>query len=304
MTDNMPTGYPYFDRANLLLQSKFRAFADILARSNEAFGDLWIREFEDMLSHLFPSEDLLAAGLQAYVKFAMDSVRLQAAFEKVGAYRGSSYEEASKRVYRNEDYMMSEYLPGLLLSHYLWPHHYRQLVFFDNAFVRPAKNVAISRFVEVGVGTGVYSRRMLEAISTAVGTGYDVSPSAKRFALRHLSAYGLSDRYSLKLQDVVMNRPSEQFHTLICVEVLEHLEDPVEFLRALRQMLIPGGRAFITAAVSADHTDHVYLYRTAADVEAHVTEAGFAIEQSFAAGAYALKYRGQAVPLAAAFIAM
>ena len=176
-------------------------------------------------------------------------------------------------------------------------------MFFDNAFVLPAKNGAISRFVEVGVGTGVYSRRMLEAISTAVGTGYDVSPSAKRFAFRHLTAYGLSDRYSLKLQDVVRNRPAEQFQALICVEVLEHLEDPVEFPRALRQMLGPGGRAFILAAVSADRTDHVYVYRTAADVESHVTDAGFASEQSFAAGAYAQKYRGQAVPLAAAFIA-
>ncbi len=125
MTDNMRTGYPYFDRANLLLRSKFRAFADILVRSNAAFGDLLIREFEDMLLHLFPSEDLLAAGLQAYVKCAMNSLRLQAVFEKTGAYRGSSYEGASKRVYRIEDYMRSEYLPRVLLSHYLRPHHYR-----------------------------------------------------------------------------------------------------------------------------------------------------------------------------------
>lgn len=303
MTVTAPTEYPFFDRALGVARSNFRAFADILTRSKAVFGERWLREFEALLARVFPTDELLAAGFEGYVKFATDSMRLQAAFEKSGAYKGSSYEDASKRVYQNEAYMMSEYLPGLLLSHYLWPHHYRQLVFFDVAFVQPTRDGAISRFVEVGVGTGVYSRRMLEAIPSVAGIGYDVSPSAKTFALRHINAYGLIDRYTLKLQDIVADRPLDQFESLICVEVLEHLENPLGFLRALREMLVPGGRAFITAAVSADHADHVYLYKTAAEVEAHVMEAGFSIEQSFAAWAYAVKYPNQSVPVAAGFVA-
>lgn len=297
-----PGSYPWFDRANDVVRSNFRAFADILTRSRAAFGDAWIAEFETLLERLFRSDELLAAGLRGYVKFATDSIRLQAAFEKRGTYKGSSYEEASKAVYQNEAYMMSEYLPGLLLSHYLWPHHYRQLVFFDAAFVRPMRDAGIRRFAEVGVGTGVYSRRLLEAIPDATGAGFDVSPSAQTFALRHMNAYGLGSRYSLELQDVVANPPAEKFEALVCVEVLEHLENPVEFLKALKRMLAPGGRAFITAAVSADHADHVYLYRTAADVEAHVTAAGFSVEQAFAAWAYPARYAGQPVPVAAAFV--
>jgi SAM-dependent methyltransferase len=294
--------YPSFERANSLVRSSFRAFADILNRGRDSFGRAWMAEFEAVLEKVFPSDDQLATAFKGYVKFATDSVRLQAAFEKSGRYKGSSYAAASERVYQNDAYMMSEYLPGLLLSHYLWPHHYRQLQFFDSAFVRAMSDAGITRFVEVGVGTGVYSRRILEGIPGSLGLGYDVSPSSRNFALRHLAAFGVSGRYALELQDIVARPPHEQTKALVCVEVLEHLEQPVEFLRALRGMLAPGGRGFITAAVSADHADHIYLYRTAADVAEHVTAAGFSIEQSFAATAYPPKYPDQPVPVAAAFI--
>jgi hypothetical protein len=72
----------------------------------------------------------------------------------------------------------------------------------------------------------------------------------------------------------------------MCIEVLEHLEDPPEIICALRRLLAPGGRAFITAAVNAAHADHIYFYRSAADVEAQLIEAGFAIEQAFVGVAY------------------
>jgi 2-polyprenyl-3-methyl-5-hydroxy-6-metoxy-1,4-benzoquinol methylase len=290
------------DQARALLRSKYRAFADILDRTHSTFGDAWAAEFDALLAALFPTNERLAVALHGYVKFVTDSMRLQAAFEKTRTYKSSSYDDAARRVYHNDDYMMSEYLPGLLLSHFLWPHHYRQLIFFDSAFIRYMKDAGASRFAEVGIGTGLYSRRVLEALPAADGTGYDISPSVRTFAAAHMAAYGQAHRYRVRLQNILTEHPNEQFEAVVCVEVLEHLEDPVAFLVALRRMLGPGGRAFVTAAVSADHADHIYLYETAAEVEAHIVEAGFAVEQAFAATAYPAQYSGQPVPVAAAFI--
>jgi hypothetical protein len=84
--------------------------------------------------------------------------------------------------------------------------------------------------------------------------------------------------------------------------VLEHLEDPVAFLRGLRATMAPGAKAFITAAVNAAHADHIYLYRSADDVLAHLIDAGFTLEQSFVGAAYKPPAPGVPVPQAAAFI--
>jgi hypothetical protein len=116
-----------------------------------------------------------------------------------------------------------------------------------------------------------------------------------------MDAFGLSDRYTIVLQDVVANAiPACEW--LLCVEVLEHLEDPVKFLNVLRAALKPGGRAFITAALNAPHVDHIYLYRDPEQVLDQLRSAGFSLEQAFVGAAYKPAAPGLPVPTVAAYI--
>jgi hypothetical protein len=66
--------------------------------------------------------------------------------------------------------------------------------------------------------------------------------------------------------------------------------------------MAPGARAFITAALNAAHSDHIYLYRNANEVLAQLIEAGFTLEQLFVGSAYQPASAGVPVPEAAAFI--
>jgi 2-polyprenyl-3-methyl-5-hydroxy-6-metoxy-1,4-benzoquinol methylase len=305
MTSSFPApcaAYPRLSAMRDVLQAKHRFCRDIIDRGMTAFGKQWADELETLLTTLFPTESALAAATKGYAAFAMNSLRLQARFEKERVYPHKTYAEAVTEVYFNEDYMMSDYLPGLLLSHYLWPHHYRQLMFFDSAFVRPMRVAGGTAFVEVGVGTGLYSRRLLQALTSATGLGLDISPSSKAFAEWQLAAFGLDGRYRVDLRDVIREPLYTPTDWLVCVEVLEHLESPPEFLAALRHLLAPVGRAFITAALNAAHADHIYLYRSPAELEAQLVGAGFAIEQSFVGPAYKPPAPGVPVPLAAAFV--
>ena len=103
-------------------------------------------------------------------------------------------------------------------------------------------------------------------------------------------------------QQDILSLPISPVRRLICVEVLEHLEQPVVFLKALRAGLAPGGRAFITAAINAAHSDHIYLYRNGEEVLEHLQSAGFSLEQAFLGAAYAPPAHDVPVPLAAAFV--
>jgi 2-polyprenyl-3-methyl-5-hydroxy-6-metoxy-1,4-benzoquinol methylase len=298
---SLPTasGWPSLDDVRELFREHHRVAADIVDRAVALFGPAWAARFQRSLGLLFPTREALQAAVKGYGAFAMASMRQQARFERTREYAVKSYAEAAAEVYQNDDYMQAEYLPGLFLSHFLWPHHYRQIRFFETAFIEPLQTVDPKSFVEVGVGTGLYSRLALEALPGAAGTGFDVSPASKRFADRQMEAFGLSSRYRVELADIAESSGAEH---LICVEVLEHLEDPVDFLRTLRRVLRPGGRAFITAALNAAHSDHIYLYRKPEAVEAQLLEAGFVTEQYFVGQAYASPKPGVPVPLSAAFV--
>jgi SAM-dependent methyltransferase len=294
--------YPGLMRMSEALRSKHRFAADIVDRCATLFGARWADEFELVVDGLFPTPEKVDAAVKGYASFAMQSMRLQAAFERELAYMPKTYDEAASEVYFNEQHMMEEYLPGLLLSHFLWPHHYRQIRFFDEAFVEPMRVAGASSFVEVGIGTGLYSGLLLRRLPHVRGTGLDISPSSKRFTESQLAALGVADRYEARLHDVTRVPIDPPAQWLVCVEVLEHVEDPIAFLRGLRATMAPGGKAFITAALNAAHADHIYLYRTPEDVLNHLEEAGFTLEQSFLAAAYKPSRPGVPVPMAAAFV--
>jgi 2-polyprenyl-3-methyl-5-hydroxy-6-metoxy-1,4-benzoquinol methylase len=268
-------------------------------RGIELFGAWWMSEVDDLLSRLYPDADSLVAAVRGYAAFAMDGMRRQMRFERELVYPQRTYDEARAEVYDNLAYMHREYLPGLLLSHLLWPHHVRMLRFFRSAFVG-ADGLSRHQFVEVGVGTGIYSRMTLQDTAWT-GTGLDISPASLEYAERHIRAFDVSDRYRTAAADVITTDLGV-FDRVICVEVLEHLDDPSAMLGALRRTLRPGGRGFITAAVNAANADHIHLYRHPIEVEGQLRDAGFHVEEAFSASAYPPPRPGVPVPVAAAFV--
>jgi 2-polyprenyl-3-methyl-5-hydroxy-6-metoxy-1,4-benzoquinol methylase len=284
-----------------ILRRDYPLFGDAVDRTAAAFGRSWIEDFEETLGRVCPSSELLAHAAKGYALFAIDHLRRQRQFERDRRYAVKSYDEAAAQVYLDEAYMRMRYLPGMLIAHFVWLHEYHHMRFFDSAFVSQLQLRADPVFAEVGVGSGVYSRRVLQQVPSARGTGYDISPSSKAFAEDHMRAFGLEDRYEGVLADAMAD-PMQPVEWLICIEVLEHLEDPTAWLRRLRETVIPGGRAFITAALNAAQLDHIYLYESSEDVIQHLEAAGFAVEQGFLATAYSPPTPGIPVPAVAAFI--
>ena len=290
------------NRVTEVFREKHGFSRDIAVRAEKIFGDEWTTEFGSAVDTLFGNEEDLTCAVNGYAAFAIDSLRRQKKFELERKYEVKSYEQAAEEVYFNEKHMLEQYLPGLFLSHYLWPHHYRQLRYFKEFFVSSMQQSNADRFVEVGIGTGVYSRILLQEIPAVSGVGFDISTHSKTFTENHLRAFGLGDRYDVKLQNVLENTPQDEFNWLVCVEVLEHLENPLEFLCGLREMLAPGGKAFITAALNAANEDHIYLYENTGQVCEQLKEAGFVVEQYFYGTAYAPASPDLPVPAVVALI--
>lgn len=260
---------------------------DSVRRAAAEFGPAWEEDVAELLATLYDDEAAQADALKGYAAFVMDSMRRQKRFEREGRYAAKTYAEAAAEVYFNDEHMRRQYLPGLLLSHYLWAHHYRQIDYFRSAFLAPLARAGVREFAEVGVGTGVYSRLALTAWPEARGTGFDISPMSLQFTQAHVARYGCADRYEARLQDILQVPCERRFPAVVCVEVLEHLEDPVAMLRGLAALCVPGGRLFVTAALNAADADHIYLYRQPQDVFDQLRAAGLHMEHAFFAQAYA-----------------
>ena len=168
--------------------------------------------------------------------------------------------------------MTRRYLPGMFVSHFVWPQHYlMQRGFQDLLLPRVANSKS---FFEVGVGCGVYSKLTLTNLRQTRGVGFDISQFALDYTGWMLNRFGLRERYQLENLDI-----RHGYHTpcdfLICQEVLEHLENPAEFCCWLANMVRPGGHAAdITAALNAAHSDHIFLFNNPAELEDMLRAAG------------------------------
>lgn len=273
-----------------------------LRRQREVFGAAWEEQFGATLERFVATtEEDLRRAVRGYVNFAIDGMRLQKRFEITRRYEPKSYQDAAQAVYHNHDYMHGLYLPGILLSHYLWPHHYRQLQFFAREFLPRFLAAPAREFCDIGPGTGFYSRQLLTAAADAAGWAFDISRSALEYSRRQVAAFDAADRWHPESRDVVTNPTTRQWPFLVCIEVLEHLEDPLTFLRALEGMLADGGSGLISAAVTAPNEDHIYLYNSCDEVRQQIIEAGFQVVAEQEDRAYQPR-AAEPVPVNAAFI--
>lgn len=258
-------------------------------KAQELFGQQWQQEFDQLLTAVDTS-----GWSDSYNQFCRQSRRDQTQYNMTGQWPRRQYETINQTVYQNNSHMQEQYLPGLLLSHWLWPHHYRQMQFFCWSFVSRMQQQQANDFLEVGVGTGAYSWQILKQLPACQGRAIDISPASVAFAQR------LNPTLDVKCM-TVEQVPSASVQWLICVEVLEHLDDPLNFLQQLHRTLAPHGTAFVTAAVNSASYDHIWLYRNASDVADQIEQAGFYIEQSWTGSAHPPRNQRQ-VPQVAAFV--
>ena len=243
-------------------------FSGVWSNSKKQFGTKWERDISKSIQLMFgarPNKKWDEA-IHGYAEFCTEALRAQVFFEKHKRYQATNYQEVKKLCYNSATYMNKRYLPGQFLSHSIWPHHFKMLQGFKS-FLKKELKKSIKTFCEVGVGCGVYSKTVLEEVPGTRGTGIDISTYALRFTEKVVKAFGLWARYKTQKLDIFKQTKSEKYDLVICQEVLEHLENPKKFIAELYNMTQPGGWAYITAAINAGHTDHIYLYKTSHEVK-------------------------------------
>jgi 2-polyprenyl-3-methyl-5-hydroxy-6-metoxy-1,4-benzoquinol methylase len=272
------------------------------------------RRFENVNdSHLALADDLAAMVLKIagseLDKHCQDYRWLSAAlldeelhFRRTGKYRLSSFAEANAQVYADREFM-SRYMNGLLVSQLWWRNHTEVMHFYRDRFVK--KNPAGFTHLEVGPGHGLFLYLAVASPNCKSAEGWDVSDASLSNTQSALAAMGAP--FNIKLRKVnLFDAPNAKFSSIVCSEVLEHLEQPAEALRILGSLLTDDGRIFLNVPANSPAPDHIYLFHSPEEVVDMVRASGFRIIEAAAyptTGASLERARKAKLTVSAAIIA-
>ncbi len=116
--------------------------------------------------------------------------------------------------------------------------------------------------LDIGCGGGILSEAMA-ALGAAV-TGVDQGEAALNAARRHLNTTGLHVTYLHSTAEALAATRSSCFDVVTCLEMLEHVPDPLSVITAAHTLVKPGGdiffatlnrnfKSFILAIVGAEY---------------------------------------------------
>lgn len=212
-------------------------------------------------------------AVDCYLKMIADVNFESVKFFETGQYSSKSFDEVNARVYGNPE-IMTYYMHGLLMSQFLWVHHFDILLYFNKLIQKNKNN--IHNYLEVGGGHGLY---ILEAIQL-LGDNHrfdlvDISESSLNIAKKMIG----NSNVNYILSDIYKYSPDVKYDLITMGEVLEHVEDAVGLLVKLRSLINKDGKIYITTPTNAPAIDHIYLFRNPEEIRKVIHDAGLIIEE-------------------------
>ena len=243
-----------------------------IAGFDEHYDDYASPFLKKYSSYLQETGKTMDYAIECYLSMIADMNMETVEFARTGKYSSSTFAEVNNRVYANPQ-TMEYYMHGLLMSQFLWKHHYEIFNFFIAAL--PAYAGKVSSYLEIGAGHGLYLSKALEILNKdTTFTVVDISQTSIDLAKR----FNNDDRVSFFVKDIFDFAENETYDFICMGEVLEHVEDPLKLLQKLRDMLKPGGTLFITTPTNAPAIDHIYLFNNIKEIQELIALAGLDIK--------------------------
>lgn len=111
-------------------------------------------------------------------------------------------------------------------------------------FIQQHADIVGKQVLDIGCGGGILSEAM--ARTGAKVTGIDMAQKALTVAKLHAMEAGIEIDYQNTSAEQFAADHAAAYDVVTCLELIEHVPDPVSLLHAATHMLKPGGRLFVS----------------------------------------------------------
>ena len=105
----------------------------------------------------------------------------------------------------------------------------------------------------------------------------DISRTTVDLTQKFMQVTGFGDRVSIRCEDALTFQGNVKYDAGISCFLLEHLETPGKLLSNLCANLHPGGKVFISTALTAAESDHIFEFKRESEVILLCEQAGFRV---------------------------
>lgn len=204
---------------------------------------------------------------EGYLKFCEYFSEERFYFLENGTYRYSTFEEASV-LYNDEEYM-NNYMIGLAFAIYFWGIQRDGMRFFRKKCQEDVHKGG--RYLEVGPGHGEYLVTAIENMGLDHYLAVDISKTAAELTQRFVE-FALKEqpellgRVDVKCMDFFDFTAEEKFDAIVISEVLEHVENPKDFLVQVRNLSKNDTFIYLSTAINSPYPDHLHLFHNKEEI--------------------------------------
>ncbi|ECH3948949.1 class I SAM-dependent methyltransferase [Campylobacter coli] len=254
-------------------------------------------EYNDLEKLIIYYKDTLNINLEeqakSYIVVLNDTLEETKYFIEFGKYRYSTLAEVKNMVYFNENYM-KQYMVGLAISSFIWNAHIEVRRYFAKYIDK--KQDRKSTYLEIGPGHGEFFVKALRSQKFIEYYGIDISPISCQMSKDMVeNQFGVINQNNFKCDFICKDFTKYNFNNkadlVVMGEVLEHVEQPLQFMKDVKTLLNDGGEIFATIPINAPAIDHIYLFSHPDEVKDLLKNAGLKIKECeyFMANNYSLE---------------
>jgi len=221
--------------------------------------------------------DYIDVLIEGYCEFVTDVNRCQLRYEANGEYEAKSYAEVFQETYDSSDFM-SLYHWGVYTTTFSWAHHLELYAFFRDHFLSRLRHQgSAGHLVDLGCGSGIWHLLTLKSLDSWRTTAIDISKTSVALSRKMCQTMRPPANVEHIVDDALSYQPCDEAQAALSCFLLEHLEDPLALLQNLARCVGPRRFAFVTCALTAAETDHIYEFRRESEVLRLAEQAGFRI---------------------------
>ncbi|MFM8151848.1 MAG: bifunctional 2-polyprenyl-6-hydroxyphenol methylase/3-demethylubiquinol 3-O-methyltransferase UbiG [Polynucleobacter victoriensis] len=105
-------------------------------------------------------------------------------------------------------------------------------------------SIAGKKVLDVGCGGGILAESM--AVAGAQAKGIDLSEKALKVADLHSLESGVKVEYEYISAENLAQKEAGQYDVVTCMEMLEHVPDPLSIIKSCAALVKPGGKVFFS----------------------------------------------------------